>query len=897
MRNCIFLFFVLIVCRHVNAQLVEIIIPGSVNNFESKAKIFGATLYLVQDGITISKSITTNTGVYNIVGKLNTSIPFELIVSKPNHITKKVYFDFKNITTKGQDISVQAVEELIIELFALKKGITITIGPTDYAEKFTWDNDQKIAIPDEQHKKLSEEKIINLYKDAEIAALLSILDSKATASAQAKNYENAIAYADSALALKQNDSILLKKKLSYQTALTSLLADEKKSDDVKLLLSSGDSLFILAKYPEASIKYNEVLKKDPLNISAKKKLDNIAALTVIQVSQASDAKELSKLLANAKKLETNAKFSDAIIELNKGLKLSISADEKSKIELYISNLKLKIKNSDVVTLIEKELKAAKKFDDSKDFNNSKESYLKINQYISMLDTTNETKQAQIVNKQIDESIGIALKNANELNSKDNYDLAIAAYKKTELLISALLDVNKKNMKLDEVKEHIAEVEQKRKDKDKLYRDAIMNVTAAIDEGPKTFYVADDLFSKDPLKAKSSEKEIIDLKSRYTLVKNYFKDKNIKLKTVWLTDSIKAYQAIKEIYNLAIISKVSQNELNKVMVSMDSLSSIISPKKLKINSNSSGTILSAPGVLVDTSNANASFQRLEFTRLSIEKGKSTYLVDLKNDLELEAYFRNMQQDVIRNESATAIQNSLTEIEVLNQLKTNESNLRAEALKALVQENDYIIYQRELAATLMHESAASSIQSDKNKMDVYLLKEKEREDSIHALAQQILKANMNAIDLKNSELAKSSDLSAANLQVAKNKVELEIYRRDSLSKVSKELTAKMLVDQSNQVESGVRSPNYIRDEKGVCFPWNAVTEKIYELKNANGFVVAVIIRKVVVDQYGYGVVFEHTRNEKGISSFTLNGSIITEFIWFNQSNGSGVIIPNLTVVTKC
>ena len=897
MRNSIFLFFVLLVCRHVDAQLVEIIIPGSVNNFDSKAKIFGATLYLVQDGITISKSITTNTGAYTISGKLNTSIPFELIVSKPNHITKKVYFDFKNITTKGQDISVQAVEELIIELFAVKQGITITISPTDYAEKFTWDNDQKIAIPDEEHKKLSQEKIINLYKEAELAAQLSILDSKATASAQAKNYENAIAYADSALALKQNDSIFLKKKLSYQTALTSLLADEKKIEDVKLLLTSGDSLFILAKYPEASIKYNEVLKKDPLNMSAKKKLDNIAALAVIQVSQASDAKELSKLLANANKLETNAKFSDAIIELNKGLKLSISADEKSKIELYISNLKLKIKNTDVVTLIEKELKVAKKFDDLKDFNNSKESYLKINQYISMLDTASETKQAQNVNKQIDESIGIALKNANELNSKDNFDLAIAAYKKTELLISALLDINKKNMKLDEVKEHIAEVEQKRKDKDKLYRDAIINVTAAIDEGPKTFYIADDLFSKDPLKAKSNEKENIDLKSHYTLVKNYFKDKNVKLKTVWLTDSIKAYQAIKEIYDLALTSKVSQNELKKVMVSMDSLSSIISPKKLTINSNSSGTILTAPGVLVDTSNANASFQRLEFTRLSIENGKSTYLVDLKNDLELEAYFRNVQQEVIRNESATTIQNLLTENDVINQLKNNESNLRAEALKALIQENDYIVYQRELAASLMHESAASILQSDKNKMDVYLLKEKEKEDSIHALAQQILKTNMNAIDLKNSELAKANELSASNLQVAKNKVELEIYRRDSLSKVSKELTAKMLVDQSNQVESGVRNPNYIRDEKGVCFPWNAVTEKIYEIKNANGFVVAVIIRKVVVDQYGYGVVFEHTRNEKGISSFTLNGSTITEFIWFNQSNGSGVVIPNLTVVTKC
>jgi hypothetical protein len=897
MRNCIFLFFVIIICRHVDAQLVEIIIPGSVNNYESKAKIFGATLYLVQDGVTLSKSITTNTGAYNIVAKLNTSLPFELIVSKPNHITKKVYFDFKNITTKGQDISVQAVEELIVELFAVKQGLTITIGPTDYAEKFTWDNDQKIAIPDVQYKKLSIEKIINLYKEAELAALLSILESKATASAQSKNYKNAIAYADSALALKQNDSTFLKKKVLYQNALASKLADEKNIEDIKSLISSGDSLIMLVKYPEASLKFNEVLKKDPLNISAKKKLDNIAALTAIEVSQASDAKELVRLLANANKLEVNAKFSDAIIELNKTFKLSMPAAEKLKIELYISDLKLKIKNTDVVTLIGKELKVAKQFDNAKDFNNSKGSYLKINEYISLLDTTNATKQTQIYTKQIDESIGIALKSANELNSKDDYDKAIAAYKKTELLISVLLDVNKKNMKLAEVKEHIAEVEQKRKDKDKLYRDAIVKVTAAIDGGPKTFYIADDLFSKDPLKSKVNEKEIIDLKSRYTLVKNYFKDKNVKLKTVWLTDSIKAYQAIKEIYNLALTSKVSQNELNKVMVSMDSLSSIISPKKLKINSNSSGTILTAPGILVDTSNANASFQRLEFTRLSVEKGKNSYLVDLKNDIELESYFRNMQQDAIRNESATIIQNSLTENDVINQLKNNESNLRAEALKVLVQENDYIIYQRELAASLVNESAASIIQSDKNKMDAYLLKEKEREDSIHGLAQQILKVNMNAIDLKNVDLAKSNDLSASNLQKAKNKVELEIYRRDSLSKVSKELTAKNLVDQSNYVESSVRNPNYIRDEKGVCFPWNAVTEKIYEIKNSNGFVVAVIIRKVVVDQYGYGVVFEHTRNEKGISSFTLNGSNITEFIWFNQSNGSGVIIPNLTVVTKC
>jgi len=73
--------------------------------------------------------------------------------------------------------------------------------------------------------------------------------------------------------------------------------------------------------------------------------------------------------------------------------------------------------------------------------------------------------------------------------------------------------------------------------------------------------------------------------------------------------------------------------------------------------------------------------------------------------------------------------------------------------------------------------------------------------------------------------------------------------------------------------------------------------YDLRNVDSFVVCVIVRRVVVDQYGYGVVFEHTRNEKGISSFTMNGSTITETIWFNQSTGVGVIIPNLVVKTDC
>jgi hypothetical protein len=898
MRNILTLFFIITFCVQLSAQSLEIIIPGSVNNFESKAKIFGATLYLVQDGVTLSKTITTNTGEYNIVSKINKNIPFELIISKPNYITKKVYFDFKTITTKGPDPSVQAVSELVVELFATKKGVSITVGPSDYAEKFTWDNDQKIAVPDEQYKKMSDDKIINFYKEAENNAIVSILMTKADASARAGNYQNALSYADSALTVKQNDSIILTKKVDYQKGWDALIANEKKAAEIVVLLREGDELIKLDKLPEATTKFNEVIKKDPANAEAKKQLDIIKGLVAAKASQTKDAQELIKLRSNADKFIAKKQYSDAILELNKVLKLSIPANDKSKVEADIADLKLKIKGLDIEKQLADELKMAKKFDDLKEYSKSTKNYTKIAELLELLDPKIRETQKQLVNKQLDESLGKALKVANELNSKSEYDKAIESYKLAEILINSMLDKNQMKSKLEEVKIHIAEVEQKRNDDAKKYSDAIAKVNAAIDNAPYTLKDATDILSKDPLKNKSTTKEIIELKSRIDVLKKYYADKTIKLNTVKLKDSIKANAAIIEIYTQAIAAKVSMNELAKVKFSMDSLNKILNPnKKVNAQINKSGISLSAPGTQIDTTNASASFQRLEFTRISIEAGKQDYLTDLKNDIEIENYFRNTQQQVSRDEAAIQVQNAVTEIQVLNQEKVKEGIEREVILKKIIQDNDYAIYQRELSALLLQEQKATYIQKEKNKLDEYLSQQQLKDDSIRIMETKNFQDIKNYIERQNTELAKLNDLNAKNLQLIKNQVEIDNHRRDSISKAQQELAAKELVKQSNFVESPIRNPNYIRDEKGVCFAWNAVTERVYEIKNADKFVVSVIVRRVVVDQYGYGVVFEHIRNEKGISSFTLNGAIITEFIWFNESTGAGVLIPNLVVVTAC
>ena len=897
MRNKILLFFVIVFSAQLRAQLVEIIIPGSVNNYYSKDKLFGATLYLVQDGITLSKSITSNTGEYNIVAKVNKSVFFELIVSKPNYITKKVYFDFKALTTRGPGSVVQAVDELIVELFAINKGVSISIGANDYAEKFTWDNDQKISVPDEGYKKESEDKIINAFKAAEMDALVSIYMSKADASARAQNFQNAIVYADSALTVKQNDSIILLKKADYQKGWDALLADGKKVADIAALIQEGGELIKLEKFPEATTKFNEVIKKDPSNSEAKKQLDIIKGLIAAKTSQTKDAQELIKLKSNADKLIANKKYSDAILELNKALKLSIPANDKSKIDTDIADLKLKIKAVDIEKQITEELKTAKKFDDAKEYLKSKDNYTKIIGLIGLLDVNSKKNQEEIVNNQLDASLGQALKIANELNSKSEYDKALNAYKLAEVLIYSIMDKNQQKAKLEEVKIHIAEVQEKRNTDLKNYNDAIAKVNSAIDKVPSDLAEATDLLSKPPLKNKGSDNEIIALKARVELLKKYYNIKTAKLKLVWLKDSLIANQAIKEIYAEALIAKVSNGELTAVKFSVDSLNTIVNKNKGQLKSNSSGITLTAPGILVDSSNASESFKQLEFTRISAEKANDDYMTDLKNQIDLENYFQNTVQDVKREESAKEITKIKNEIDVLNNDKVKDSDELAASTRKVILENELTIKQRELAALEIQEKAAEKIQKDKNILDDYLSKQQKEQDSIHASAEKNILNRKNEIDIEKARLAAMNDSMAYQLQRIKNQVEIDNFKRDSLAKAQQELAAKAIVKQSNYVESTVKTPNYIRDEKGNCFAWNALTERVYEIKNPAGFVVTVIVRRVVVDQYGYGVVFEHTRNEKGISSFTLNGSMITESIWFNNSSGAGVIIPNLVVKTDC
>lgn len=86
----------------------------------------------------------------------------------------------------------------------------------------------------------------------------------------------------------------------------------------------------------------------------------------------------------------------------------------------------------------------------------------------------------------------------------------------------------------------------------------------------------------------------------------------------------------------------------------------------------------------------------------------------------------------------------------------------------------------------------------------------------------------------------------------------------------------------------TPNNLMNEAGILYEKNKMTQENFKLKNTEGFVSLDICRRVVVDENGFGIVYDRTtNNEIGKSYYTRDGFPITEAIWLNESTGLNVI----------
>jgi len=187
---------------------INVTLVGSVLNFDTSEKLLGATIYINQNGKTVSKSISDEIGRYSIGGTVIIDQPIDLLVSKSGYASKKVLFDIKTI---GKATSVQLLDELVIQLHELCEGANLSFTKTDYAEKFIWNVNS--TEPDKNYKDQIDQKIIDECSKVKSRTNSKTYVSKGDIAYRDKQFKRALAYYDSAIVAKNEmDSTILMKK-------------------------------------------------------------------------------------------------------------------------------------------------------------------------------------------------------------------------------------------------------------------------------------------------------------------------------------------------------------------------------------------------------------------------------------------------------------------------------------------------------------------------------------------------------------------------------------------------------------------------------------------------------------------------------------------------------------
>jgi hypothetical protein len=300
----------------------------------------------------------------------------------------------------------------------------------------------------------------------------------------------------------------------------------------------------------------------------------------------------------------------------------------------------------------------------------------------------------------------------------------------------------------------------------------------------------------------------------------------------------------------------------------------------------GIRLTAPGEEVSGDNSMA-FNDLQINRE--EKQESPYRTQqqIRNEVDYQNYFSQQNAQVGSYETATQLEMTRSQREL--QAKQNASvqaSLQADKAQN-TQEYEVAVQNREAIAAQRQEDNSTNLTAWKDAKD-YLTQTEQTETEVR---QQSALDRLNIIQNEKDLQAQKARLEEEKIVAAKDQRAQEVTYTKQVQQEAATVEGQAQYEKIQQTASSAvqlkTTPNYLRDENGVLFPSNTMTEKTYQIKNKEGYVTKVIIRRVVVDPNGHGVVYEQTTDENGKTYFTRDGQVSTEYIWFNESTGANVL----------
>jgi hypothetical protein len=841
----IFSFFLIlfIVNQSVAQNRVTISLVGSVMKFNSTENLFGATIYIIQNGKTASKGITDQIGQYSISGTINPNIPFDVMISKPGYAPKKVLFELEKLKLKNaRSTTLQILEDLTIELYENRLGADLSFTKNTYAEKFYWDDNANgglgACLPKREFKEEADKKVKEEYEKAEKNSSSKNYVNQGDNANKQGDFQKAIEYYDLALKETPTDSTTRIKKENILKTIKKNEEEQTKKVNYNTKKNLADNTLNSGKIIEAEKYYNDILKEFPSDSYSINQLTKINNLKKQQEDEKKNKNEVDKLISQALTLRNTKKYDDAISKLQQAIALSPS----QKLEL------------------EKEL--------------------------SMIKSIKSDGE-------LEEKLLKDLKTASNLLKEKKYDDAVSLYKQIDENISTFSNQPLIDKYTDLSKQGLNAIIEKKNSEGEEFKLQLQKAQDNFEKGPNFYTDGEKILKSDPMKSRMNEPSVKELKEKIENMRDYYSQKNAAYQEIKNGKTEQALSRLKSTQeSLKKLGSIAPStEAAKLSTSIDSLETILKSTSekttiLPVNNNNSGIQLSAPGEMV-SDNPNDLFNELSENIESTKSVPYENLKELKNEIDKEIDFSTKLNASLQEDNMNKLQDRKSDVDV-NEIEKRKKSIELQnALDFQKNKSEVENVNKKREIIQQSENSLNDIQKIKDRADSL---SEIKSDQIY-LKNEIASKRMETPKIinenKSYEIQKQNEARTQLMLDVKNNTENNKNKQDSLNNLTIQNRI-ISMEKAKELPKEVKfSANHIKDEKGIEFPWNAMTERVYKIKNKNGQITSIIIRRVVVDKFGYGVVYEQNTNERGINSYLKNGVPTTEFVWANESTGINVI----------
>lgn len=503
-----------------------------------------------------------------------------------------------------------------------------------------------------------------------------------------------------------------------------------------------------------------------------------------------------------------------------------------------------------------------------------------------LNAADSTKQAQN-DANIETQIKTTLAQADQFSKANKHADAIAAYAQVQTLVAKAYDQKKFNNYIATASAGAQSAKSKQDAEDLAFNGQLQIAKDKIALGRSGLTIANSALNSVPMKSRATDPEVITLKDQISKLQQYYKDMDAAYKIVKSKkNNAGALSALQNVFSTATANSkfTLSSEISQVKKSIDSLKTILNPpnNQTVVNNTTTptGNKLSAPGQK-SSGNAKDAFNNLDNTTKTNTASKQEQMENSVNEVSYENSMNKKLNEARASDDVKEVNKWKDDKDQLILKEDTLAELRQYQMEDARQKNEYEKYKLDslsLEKTYVQANQLQQLQIDK---EVHDKNEKENLALVHQRQKQMVDQHIDQTQMQREEDIIKQRLRQSDMETAKNEVETALYLSNTENRKKEE---QRMYDQQNiAADKPVlrNQPNYLADSNGNIYANDSTYEEVYELKNEQGFVETVIIRRIVVDHYGYGVVYEQTKNAQGKSSYTRNGFSITEFEWQNES----------------